>query len=357
MKNIKIEDCVRIDLDLFFIDSRYNIIYKMNMKTGEVSVIGSIPQENVFSSRLSGKIVHSNGCLYFAPMNAKKIWSLDLNTNQWRSYELKSLGESSSNRFFQLITYKNKLFFIGCEYPAIVILNLDTGGIEYFESPYLHLCERKKSVNDCYFRCDYVLLDNMLYLASCVSNEILKFNLDTYGYEFLKIGDEKNRFVGIAFDGTCFCLAPRNNSPIIFWDGRNVVDTMELPKLYKQSDSKLFFGGICYYDEKFYLPAVFDDNSIVLEKEGEKYIPQLYKAKHLFYHWIDSDTLVYVVNPYHMRIVYKGNLIEHDLLVDDSKFDDYFIAIAKKGDDVTQTVLLVEDDNVDLKLLIKSIDN
>ncbi len=353
MKGIVFEDCVRVNTDLFFVDSRYNIIYKMDIEREVISIVGSIPEESLLSNRLVGSIVYVNGCLFFAPMNAKKLWKMKLSSNEWKGYEIRNIETYPFDSFFQSIVFKNKLYLIGCEYPAIVVLDLLTDEMEYVEAPYEHLQEPKKNNNDCYFRCDNVLVDNCLYLATCVSNEILKFNLDTYEFSFIRIGDDSNRFVGIAFDGNWFCLAPRKTGSIVFWNGENMVNAIDLPDQYN-NNSRMIFGGICYQSDSFCLPAVFEDNSIVLRKEGEEYCPQLYSEKYLFYRWIDSDTMVYVSYPHNMMLSYKGNAAEYKLVIDDKLFDNHFINNSERVFVSTQATPLIEDD-VDLKLFIELI--
>ena len=67
------EDCVRIDNNLYFICRDFNVVFKLNIETGRMESVSSMPEESPYEWRLGAKIIHWNGSLFFAPMRAKKI--------------------------------------------------------------------------------------------------------------------------------------------------------------------------------------------------------------------------------------------------------------------------------------------
>ena len=80
---INTEDCVRVEDYIYFISRDYNVIFRLKIKTGEVYIVGSLPEEHMLECQLGAKIVYANGELIFAPMNAKKIWRYNINDKKW----------------------------------------------------------------------------------------------------------------------------------------------------------------------------------------------------------------------------------------------------------------------------------
>ena len=126
------EDCVKVGDFLYFIAKNYNFIFKLGLTSGDISIIDSIPEERVLSKRLGAKIINCGTYLFFAPMNAHKIWRYDLENNEWKGYAIKESAEfGETDKFFQAVKYKEKIFFLGSNYPSIVVFDLNTDNIEY----------------------------------------------------------------------------------------------------------------------------------------------------------------------------------------------------------------------------------
>ena len=66
-------DCVEVDGYLYFFSREYNFLFKLEITTGEISIVDSIP-EDIFAEQLIYRIVSYKRNLYFAPMKSNKIW-------------------------------------------------------------------------------------------------------------------------------------------------------------------------------------------------------------------------------------------------------------------------------------------
>lgn len=64
-------------------------------------------------------------------------------------------------------------------------------------------------LKDAFFRTHHAVRGEWLYLASCVDNTVLKFNLKTNEYKWLSIGSDDNKFSGIVYSLNDFWLSPR----------------------------------------------------------------------------------------------------------------------------------------------------
>jgi hypothetical protein len=284
------EDCVQVDNQLIFIARDINIIYSLDLGTGEIVIIGSIPEENVLTKRLGAKVVHWKEELIFAPMKAKKIWIYNLKKREWHGLERKKIEENKTDlEMFEAVLYENTLFIIGSNYPAIICLDLQTENMTYIEEPYIRLKEKKEGLADCYFRCGYVQKENYLYMASSLENLVLEFNMDTHDFNWIKVGDDKNRYSGIEWDGKNFWLAPRLNTAIVKWDGVNSATEFPLTAEF-QEEKNNFLGAICVHDNIVF-PGLLSPYEVVISDLEQEDI-SVVQGQYYFYKKINNVLVV-----------------------------------------------------------------
>lgn len=333
---ILFEDCVRIEKKLYFICRDLNIFCSMDIVSGDIAIIDSLPEGSVSSWRLGAKIVNLGNYLYFAPMCADKIWRYDLTNGGWNGYERKSLDNWTENKdMFQAIVYKDKIYFIGAYYPAIIIMDTKTEEIEYVTTPYENRIKLSEERQDCWFRTDYVIKENLLYMASCVDNTILCFNMDTYDYKFIKVGDDSYTYSGIAIDGDKFYLTPRRNGPIVVWDGNNVERKIELN--VSNPDNKVVFGGVISLEKKIVFFASFSNNSYELNKAS--YEVKKIDRQYLFYKKIDADTVVNLDNNGILEISLLDETYKHKVELSDSIIGQYMKKIMLERGEVMNEII------------------
>lgn len=259
------EDCVEIDGSLFFAARDFNCICSLDLKNGNLSLIDSFPQGSIFDYRLGAKTVAAGSRLIFPPMRAQKIWSYDIEQKKWEGTERKQLtnGETAGE-MFQAVEYSGKLFLIGCNYPAIICRDLQTQKTVYIEEPYCEWKKKGMQMADSYFRSDCAQKGNYLYLAACIDNLVLEFDMETYAYRWIEVGSAQNRYSGIAYDGKDFWLAPRCRTPIVKWDGENEWKEYPLPEEILESKGRFAFLGAIYAHGQVIFPGMEQPNTIVV---------------------------------------------------------------------------------------------
>lgn len=293
-KIMSAEDCVRVGDYLYFIAADINVVFKLCIYTGETEIVSHIPGEAMNAKRLGSKIIHHGDELIFAPITAKNIWIYNLETEKWDSIERREFINWTSwtklGSMLQGVYYNEKLYFIGSVYPAIIELSLQTRDINYITEPYERYLKDAEKLQDAFFRTDYVKKDNVIYLASCLKNEVMKFNLDTYDVEYFAVGGADNRYSGITFCNNKFYLAPRKCMPVVIWDGNNKWEEIELPQPYKNLDT-YWFGGAVECNEKILFTAYAGNVSFALNI-NEKSRLEIIEEKYWFYKRIDASTRV-----------------------------------------------------------------
>ena len=264
-RNVKIymEDCELVGDKIYFFSRDWNGLYILDYKSKEIKLIGIMPEEHILSRRLCAGIVHCHEMLVLVPMTAKKIWIYSLENRQWRGLERKYVTENDCcKEIFRAIKYKEYLFFIGSNYPAIIRMNIETYNLEYLTEPYNFL-ESKKNPSECYFISDYAIQNNYLLVASCLNNYVLQLNMDTFEFEWFEVGNKDYCYSGIAWDGEYYWLSPRRGTPIVKWDGKAKAEYYFLPEGF---DNTIYnFLGIQYHNGKLIFPGMMQDKTLIAD--------------------------------------------------------------------------------------------
>lgn len=254
--NLYAEDCVKVNEDIYLIARSVNLIYRIDTQTGELEIIDSLYDAPANTIRASACILSFDNRLYFLPMNARWLSVLDLESKEWKTIEIDTIEGCYWDRFFCGTIHNNMLYMIGSKYPAIAVVNLSDGNVEIIGSEiYKGLNSLQEKLDDCYFRKDIVISNGILYAASCVSNQILIYDLNNNGISLCSIGENGMRFSGIAYDGKYFWISSRMTLEFYRWDpstGRT-----EKYKIKDISEKKCYIGGV-----------VFDGNNIILPGMG-----------------------------------------------------------------------------------------
>ena len=316
-------DCVEVDGYLYFFSSDYNLFFKSEISTGKISIIGSIPEENIFTGQLCSKLIHYKNFIYFAPMHAGKIWRYCIDDRSWKNYEFPKMEYFRGiYAFCQVVLYNDKLFFFGCRYPAIVILNLNTEDMTLCESVYTeHLRALSENMMKAFFVREGVCLNDYMYMASCLDNTVLKFNMNNFEYEYVSLGDDKSNFSGIGYDGSNFYIAPRNKNDAIKWDGAGKYEVIKLQYLTSEAD-RVSVGVLC--DEgKVYFYGMYEDRFL----DSDNGICILHD-KYRIYKRLDTGSFVCLDSKGKLTVKRNDEEYIYFLRIDEDYLNDYLINIA-----------------------------
>lgn len=259
------EDCVEVNNVLYFVSKDINVVFGLDITNGNVFAINCLPEHGVLDKRLGAKILSWNDELIFAPMKAKKVWRYNLQTKNWMGYERKLLeAGKTGTEMFDAVLYNDTAFIIGCNYPAIMKIELLNNEITYIEEPYQLLKEKKHAMGDSYFRTSYARIENRIFLASCLDNLVLEFDLESLEFKWHEVGRKGNCYSGISWDGKYFWIAPRNNTPLVRWNGKDDVIEYSLPEEFR--DCKNYFLGVVSWNDEIILPGFESEYSLIMEK-------------------------------------------------------------------------------------------
>jgi len=200
----------------------YNMLYKYNKQNKEAEYIGIIPAKNFWANV---GIAENNKKLYFAPhYKNDKISIFDIDKNEFEQIDFKK--NCVCDRYFSnAISFKNFIYFIPWDYPAIMRLNTDTKEIEYFSD----FADEVSKLQVLKIHNNIDIYKNRSFFAFCVvdaeisivmhrANAVMFFNMETGSYEIKSVGEKSEQYNHICFDGQNYYLTPFQKDYIIKWN-------------------------------------------------------------------------------------------------------------------------------------------
>jgi len=228
----------------------FNALIKMNISNWEPEFIGSFPGELDYDRKrnfsLYQRPAEKDGILYFPPLLAKEIASYNTKDNKFTKipYDKKLSHPDICVDFNEAVIYKNYVFFVPAWYSAIIRLDTDTHEVTYHSDWVSQIRSRAGYIEDSYFVCATVI-GNIMMLATCGTNAVIEFNMETCEATIHDVGKKGYRYNGICFDGENYWLSPRSNTPIIRWNHESG-ETKEFTDIHFEITDKQPFVP-CFY--------------------------------------------------------------------------------------------------------------
>ncbi len=322
----KTECCCKVADQLYFVCQNRNIFYSVDMKSNECKIVGAIPDEAYDSFRLVGDINGSGEELVFAPGRGQYVWIFNLLDNNWKKIKIRDEEMAGDVRFLSSCIHGKKLYMFGCYYPAIVVVDLDDGTVSYDKEVLSHLTEIANEKKESYFRKDFVKEEGKVYLASCLNNQILEYDLDGGSYLWHTVGDKYDRFSGIAYDGCSFWISSRVQGKILKWDKHGFLTYL----LNKGGKCSLpAFTGILTDKDGCVLVPNMNYGASFKKKKNEEVFYEMDSREYFFYKIIE-DVIVKVDRK--GEITYVKDDVENTIVVnkEDKKIIEFLKLNSKK---------------------------
>ena len=272
--------CTYKEGKLYCLAKNFNLIFSVDLQDERIELIDAVPDENILSGNLFGDIKLWNNKLILSPWTTQKVCIYDMISKQWESFSINEYEHQGFVEINQMYIYNDFVYMIGSNYPAILCLNLENNTCDYIEGPYKEVKERHPDIDFSYFRIHGVQLDNFLYLASCLDNYVLKFDMDTREYQWIEVGNTDYIYSQITWDGSNFWLAPRLNCDIVKWDGKNGTKIIPLPsELKKVANTHAWYA--LYDGSQVVFPCLTHPESIIIDIQKDSIQIQKQQYTHL----------------------------------------------------------------------------
>lgn len=217
--------------------NEFNALMKINIETKNIELIERFPEED-FKTALFGDMVYIDGKLVFAPMSASNIAIYEIAS---RKFTLIHVDDKiATNRkiykedykFCKAILQDRYIYFIGCSFPAIIRMNVDTYQLTYITEWADVLDKYISDWSDSYFRSVYISKEQDIWLPSCSCNVLVKFSTLEGSFKYYEIGKPENHFCDVEYDGKLFWLSSKNGHELLSWNLEEslIVHTVESVK-------------------------------------------------------------------------------------------------------------------------------
>lgn len=253
--------------DVWFISSELNELCKMDIRQGNVEVIEIIPsQQNVKDYHLGIQKVGDQ--LIILPCHAGDIIEIDLKKKKINGNSYKQ--SLDNNNFDKYIRYKKYIFMKPRAYPAIVRYDIEEKIFTYYTECMEEFLKYLDKKNEMIFLGEVCVRGSCILMASCKTNKILEFDMDTGRHQTHIVGSDKLNYAGMTYDGTDFWLIPYEGKAIVKWnyETKKYWEFDDYPVRFK-GDKWLFIDIIPCKDYLLAFPA-FSNMIIKIEKATGK---------------------------------------------------------------------------------------
>lgn len=284
-RRVSTHDFAVVGKNIYFFSLHYNGLYCLHMPKKRLEFLGSVPYEEFRMKHLYGPVAEADGKLYMPPMNADEIAVYDIKQRKFDKIALDYKYRNKGAKFFGVVYYDRKMFFIPCWYRYLVVLDIDSGQTTYLDQWYRMLYTKEMPLKRL-VRNGYFIKNKMVYLASMADNSLIKISAENYNTEIIKIGNDSDGFVDMCFDEQekCIWFLKKSRPVIERWDlETHKTKSYEVRiDCYKQTGEYPFINLICD-QERLYLISFQSNVSIIMDKKEEEFFPAEWDANNVEY--------------------------------------------------------------------------
>ena len=246
--------------NFWFTVENINALFKMDKQKWAAEYMGSFPKE---MSRwgLYREVIEHDGKLYFTPMRADEIAVYDIASGRFEKISfaepkncIKKNDYNPRVSFCAAAAYGKYIFFIGHGYPAIMRLDTESGGLDYFTDWVEPL--DKISDGDGYYFYHACVSGNKIFLPAINANAVAEFDMDRCVTRVYEVGSKGQKYFNICFDGINCWLIPRFDGAVVRWnpDTKEYKEYGGYPAGFKSGKPPyMSFGAIKYWDGYIWL--------------------------------------------------------------------------------------------------------
>lgn len=254
--------CV-IEGHLWFFLKTGNGLCNINLRTGEVKYIISIPGEALYGEFLYEDIKCYGNQLILIPGNASEIAVYDMNTKEIVKisvYTDQLKYKSSYNcfgKFHSAFVTDKWVYFIPGHFPAIIKMNIETFELVYLED-WLEDIMPYYRTDRYFFRKDIVCDDKgIIYLTSLYYNIVLSIDTKSDKMHIVRKGNvgEGCGCSCIAYQNNMFVLSAMNQRQILIFNSHwELKQKIELPSVFSVEYRLDYIRSIAWENYIFYVP-------------------------------------------------------------------------------------------------------
>lgn len=200
---------------MWFVPNNINCIFTMDLDTNQVKLIAEIPNNYIFTNNEFSSIKVVNNYIILTPLN-NKIVRYDISNDKFDSIDIGTLRQKFSDSY----VYNNNIYMLPRMSNYFIKYDVNKNCIYQNHKICNDLDKLKSDTGNFYFWKCFVINDDYLIAVSHVGNVLLKYNLKTDKYSLQRVGNTKNQYMNISYDGENYWLVSAKGN-IVKWNEKN----------------------------------------------------------------------------------------------------------------------------------------
>lgn len=252
MKSDSTYDICRVGDALWFITDNLQLLCKLDLPSGKLEVVESIPGVPEGTKAYYLSIVHYDGKLILVPGVGESLCIYDIETRVFTNYYYR--GEYVFVSFGKAILHGHELFLTPRDYPALVSFDMDTCRFTYFPECIADMYDAMGvSRPTPPFLWGVSWHEDELYLAAYEGNCVLIFNMENRSYRIKRIGKHENAYYGMVSDEQYNWMITHNGSKVVRWARKTgeIVEYEIFPQKFEAGN--IAFVNLLDFGDSLYL--------------------------------------------------------------------------------------------------------
>ncbi len=258
--------------DIYFFALEYNYLYRIDMSTGRIIAVSDVPGEQKMETSLYSGMFFRDGTIWLVPSRAHALAAYCLETGQWELYDL-------PDRIKSYAQAEDKIYMISSDYKTLWCMDIYAKKLERKEIFYQQK-ERFGKSDESYSIDSYLIYGNLYYLIA-YTNIIAVCDIEHGQAKLLHIGDGKNQYQRMTYDGSYFWLLPDNDKlGVVCWNGKQVNES-DADSYPKGFSAPWGFKNLVCADNYIWL-FPYRGNAILCFDKNKKQITRVLEMSRIF---------------------------------------------------------------------------
>lgn len=204
---------------IYFANKDYNVLAAMDREKGKIHYIDKFPDNRWNQEKIVSGMVMWKEKLWFIPVDQVRVYSYDILSGKWRTFEMEKQWLGANKRQTFLAGWQTGKYYygFGSRQYGVIKLDLETGEMNFNQSgleEYEQLADKNSKI---ICRQDCCEAEGKLYTACLKANLVLEYNLQHEKIKIYQIGDMYKRYITITYDGTVFWITTKAGN-LIRWN-------------------------------------------------------------------------------------------------------------------------------------------
>ncbi len=237
---------------LWFSELKYNSLFCYDLKKQILEWKAFFPSEPIWNTLLYRCCVRWRQKIVFIPAKASQVAIYDMGENTFRQIAVRDYGQKAV-KFCNAALYGDNVIAFGDMYPCIMVIDMKSGRVSYYEDLHNKLDQLHNNDVDFYLARNIVTDEDgeHCYLLGAKANVLIRFSLQSLQFELIDLGGDGAVYNNLIKKGDQIYLIPGEKKKISAWS----ISKGHLSEYGDAVNGKaMYFARYCTKDTLYILP-------------------------------------------------------------------------------------------------------